>query len=103
MSERQSVTLGAGPGSHTAYFDEAGDLVIDWYDFGPHAPYESANLLHFGVEAQRQLQGLLGVSAGSGTQSFLDTIKAHFKSYFAVERFAKEQGIQFRTSVNFSP
>lgn len=34
------------PGSHVAYA-QASDLVVEWYDFGDHAPYESANLLIF--------------------------------------------------------
>jgi hypothetical protein len=44
----------ARPGSHEAYA-RSGDVVVDWYDFGDHAPYESANLLIFDPFAQHRL------------------------------------------------
>jgi hypothetical protein len=43
------------PGSHSAYARADGQLVVEWYDFGDDAPYESANLLVFDGQGQAQL------------------------------------------------
>lgn len=48
------------PGSHCAYA-RGPELVVEWYDFGPHAPYESANLPVFDGPAQRRLAEAVGV------------------------------------------
>ena len=43
--------MAAWPGSHVVYAFGT-DLVVDWYDFGEHAPYESVNLLIFDQTVQ---------------------------------------------------
>lgn len=45
MTASPAVTFSSGRSSHFAYFEDDGTLVVEWYDFGEHAPYESANLL----------------------------------------------------------
>jgi len=98
-----SVYLSARPGAHTAYFKD-GRLVVKWYDFGDHAPYESANLLYFAAPAQGLLENLL--RPGSETLeglALLQAIADRFDSYWEVRTFAEANAIAFEQEVDFWP
>jgi hypothetical protein len=92
----------AGPGSHVAYC-RAGDLIVDWYDFGDDAPYESINLLIFGRSAQLRLIDLLGEDPGQTSHDLACRLALVFDSYFAVKTFAERHGVPFTTETNFWP
>ena len=90
------------PGSHTAY-ERTGELIVEWYDFGDHAPYESANLLAFDGGAQERLAEALGVAPAPDTEGLAALVAARFTSYFEVKQFAADHGIAFRAEVDFAP
>lgn len=92
----------AVPGAHVAYARGA-ELVVEWYDFGPHAPYESANLLIFDAAAQRQFAVILGIEEYTGSDVLAAQIAGRFESYFRVKGFAEEHAIPFIAEVDFEP
>lgn len=92
----------AKPGSHVAYA-RGEDLVVEWYDFGDHAPYESANLLIFGRPAQLRLAQAIGVDEPLAPHMLSNRVAARFASYFDVKRFAEEHEFDFTTEVDFQP
>ncbi|HEY3951659.1 hypothetical protein [Phenylobacterium sp.] len=79
------------------------DLVVEWYDFGEAAPYESANLLIFGAEAQAALARRLALEPLPSTDALAQAVAGRFGSYFAVRAFADAEGIAYRHAVDFSP
>ena len=87
-------------GSHVAYAQES-DLVVEWYDFGPDAPYESANLLIFDRPAQQRLALAIGLAQCPAPHDLAYEVSHAFKSYFAVKSFATKRGIPFETAVDF--
>lgn len=92
----------ARPGSHSAYA-RGSDLVVEWYDFGPHAPYESANLLVFGREAQLRFAEEIGVDPALTPHELACEVALKFESYFDVKSFARERTIPFTSEVDFQP
>ena len=95
---------GKGSGAHTATIQPDGPLVIEWYDFGDDAPYESANMLVFDCAQQEQLGAVLGLPVGErGGQGLLAEIQDRFETYFDAQSFARENGVQFSKSVDFMP
>jgi hypothetical protein len=92
----------AKPGSHVTYA-RGSDLVVEWYDFGDHAPYESASLLIFGRAAQRLLAATIDVDPTLSPHLLSSEVASHFHSYFEVKEFATERGIPFETEVDFMP
>jgi hypothetical protein len=99
----ERVSLGARPGSHTAYIGDDGRVVVEWYDFGPHAPYESANLLDFDAAAQAALAKQLDLPPSADANALIRAIASRFDSYFEVRRFADGAGIAYRHRVDFMP
>ena len=89
---------GKGRGSHSAWFNEAGELVVEWYDFGEDVPYESANILYFGPDAQVQLLG-----EKLDPPLALQRLGERFESWWQVKDAARRQGIAFRSEVDFQP
>ena len=89
-------------GSHDVY-DRGDDLVVEWYDFGPNAPYESANLLIFGRRARAQMASLLGAAETAPPDVLNPLLAARFSSYFEVQDFARKHEIEFLQRVNFWP
>lgn len=94
--------MSSKPGSHVAYA-QASDLVVEWYDFGDHAPYESANLLTFDRLAQQQLAGAIGLLECPSPDVLASEVARKFSSYFEVKAFAAERGIPFTSEVDFWP
>jgi hypothetical protein len=92
----------ARPGSHVVYA-RGPELVVEWYDFGDHAPYESANLLIFDRPAQHTLMALTDAPSNSTPHDFASRLAARFESYFDVKAFAEANGIPFATEVDFNP
>jgi len=90
------------PGSHVAYARES-DLVVEWYDFGKNAPYESANLLIFDRPAQQQLALAIGVESSLSPHDLAYEVSHAFRSYFAVKDFATKRRIPVETQVDFQP
>jgi hypothetical protein len=98
MTERVGLD-GTGPGSaHNIYRDAEGRLVVEWYDFGADAPYESANLIMFDGHAERVLAEALG-----NPEDLLAAIAARFTSWFEVKAFAVSRDIPFTSTVDFAP
>jgi hypothetical protein len=91
------------PGAHGAYARADGSLVVEWYDFGDHAPYESANLLIFDAAAQGAFAGALGLPAGMPPQDLAAAVAKRFDSWFDVKQFARERGLPFAEDVDFEP
>lgn len=90
---------GAGTGTHWAWFDEHGWLVVEWYDHGPDVPYESANQLRFAPESAATL---LNLDAPSAAET-LEALRQRFESWWAVRKAARERGIAFTSEVDFLP
>lgn len=92
----------AKPGSHVAYA-RGSELVVEWYDFGDHAPYESANLVVFDRPTQIAFARLIGVDDSPAPHHLASMVAARFDSYFAVKAFAEANGLAFTTEVDFQP
>jgi hypothetical protein len=90
------------PGAHAAYA-RRGELVVEWYDFGEDAPYESANLIVFDAAAQRELAGRLGADPAIGADELAALVASRFGSYFEARQFAADHAIAFRAEVDFTP
>lgn len=90
------------PGSHTVYL-EGEDLVVDWYDYGEHAPYESVNKLIFDQQQQAPLLDALGLPEDLAPVELARSLAERFSSYFAVRAFANAQGLTYRHKVDFHP
>ena len=100
MSEQ--FHMAARPGSHVAYASGS-DLVVDWYDFGEHAPYESVNLLIFDQTVQPLLAEAIGADPSLATPMLAKSVAAYFSSYFEVRKFAEERLLPFDHKVSFDP
>ncbi|HEY8572726.1 hypothetical protein [Phenylobacterium sp.] len=90
------------PGSHTVYA-RGSDLVVEWYDFGDHAAYESANLLIFDRPTQLKLAQERGLEPELSPHLLANRVATHFHSYFEVKAFAEEHGLPFRIERDFEP
>ena len=91
-------------GSGSVYFDDEGNLIAEWYDFGPHAPYESANMLVFDTEQQRALADALEIPAtDQSADDILSALRQRFPSYFEVRSFCEKLGLRYTKNVNFWP
>ena len=90
---------GGDTGTHWAWLDEHGWLVVEWYDHGPNALYESANQLRFAPEAAA---ALLGVEAPAG-EAMLVLLQQRFDSWWDVRGAALEREIAFTSEVDFLP
>jgi hypothetical protein len=85
-------------GAHSAYRDGHGRLVVEWYDFGADAPYESANLITFDSAAERVLAEALG-----HPHDLVAALADRFVSWFEVKAFAVSRDIPFTSTVAFDP
>jgi len=92
----------ARPGAHSVYA-RGPHLVVEWHDFGDHAPYESANLLIFDRPAQKALMALLDRPSNWTPHDFASRLAARFESYFEVKSFAEANGIAFASETDFYP
>ena len=97
-SERVNLAAsGPGRGSHAVFF--AGEtLVVEWYDHGEHAPYESVNQLLFDAVGQRQL---LGDAADRPASEALQALAHRFHSWFEVQKHCDAAGIAFAKLTDF--
>ncbi len=100
MGER--IRMAARPGSHVAYASGP-NLVVEWYDFGEHAPYESVNLLIFDQTVQPLLAEAIGADPLLATPMLAKSVAAYFSSYFEVRKFAEERLLPFDHKVSFDP
>ncbi len=90
---------GAGAGTHWAWVDEQGQLVVEWYDHGPDVPYESANQLRFAPDAVR---ALLELDAPSDEET-LAALRQRFETWWEVRKAALEREVPFTSEVDFLP
>lgn len=91
-----------GPGAHCAYA-RAADVVVEWYDFGPEAPYESVNLIIFDRPEQRRLAQLLCDPDWTSPHDIAGLLASRFKTYFDVKAFAEANNVPFHASHHFDP
>jgi hypothetical protein len=101
MNDR--IKLEARPGSHTVYQCDDGTVVVEWYDFGDHAPYESANLLIFDNDGQIGLGQALGLPDGTSRDGLMRALGDRFKSYFQIREFVDAASIAYEHKVDFWP
>ncbi|HEY1605642.1 MAG TPA: hypothetical protein VGF77_08575 [Allosphingosinicella sp.] len=87
---------------HSAYIRKDG-LVVEWYDFGEDAPYESANMIVFDAGARAALARSLGLAEDVADEPLLRCIERLFPSWFEAKAFAQREGIAFRSEVDFMP
>lgn len=95
---RVHLSHSGAAGTHWAWLDGDGRLLVEWYDHGPDALYESANLLRF---EPADAAALLGPDAPAG--STLAALQRLYPSWWAVRQAAVERGIAFTTEVDFLP
>ena len=88
---------GPGNGSHSVFFAE-GLLVVEWYDHGDQAPYESVNQLLLDAEAQRRL---LGETASAMSSDALTALASRFDSWWKVKRECDAAGIGYEKVTDF--
>lgn len=91
---------GTGRGAHTIYLRPTGELVVDWYDFGEDAPYESANMIVMTAKQQVALARTLGLALG-GPAELARTIADRFNSYFAVRAYLDAKKLPYDHEVDF--
>lgn len=96
---RTRLSHSGAAGTHWAWFDEQGRLVVEWYDHGPDAPYESASLLRFAPDAAA---ALLGLAAPTRDQT-LAALQRAYASWWEVRQAAVERAIPFTAEVDFHP
>lgn len=89
-------------GSHQAYSRE-GSLVIDWYEFGDSAPYESGNYLIFDGSGIVALVQELKLTSCLTANQLAEHVSRRFASYFEVRSFANARGIPYEHEVDFFP
>jgi hypothetical protein len=94
---------GDGRGAHAAWYDADGKLVVEWHDFGPDAPCESANMIRFDAASQDALAGSLDGAAPLAGEALLHALATRFRSYFEVRAFARAEAIPFEAEVDFRP
>jgi hypothetical protein len=92
----------ARSGSHVAYVKGA-TLVVEWYDFGPQVPYQSANMLIFQPEAQQSFATALTLDPGQTPRDLAREVARRFNSYFDVREFVDAQQIAYDHEVDFEP
>jgi hypothetical protein len=97
--DRVHLSHSGATGTHWAWFDEQGRLVVEWYDHGPDAPYESANRLRFDPEAA---VALLGIEATAQDEA-LAALQRTYASWWEVKQSAVERAIHFTSEVDFLP
>jgi hypothetical protein len=90
------------PGSHVAYA-RGSDLVVEWYDFGDGAPYESANLMIFDRPTQLRLAQAIGIDPSLSPHMLANNVAARFDSSFDVKRYAEAHDLGFTTEVDYQP
>jgi len=91
-------------GSHSVYFNDEGNLTVEWYDFGPHAPYESANMLIFDSEQQNALADALEIPATDrSAEDILSAVQQRFPSYFEVKSFCEKCRLEYTKNFSFWP
>ena len=98
-SNRVHLSRSGAAGTHWAWFVAGGQLAVEWYDHGPDALYESANLLRFEPEAAAVLLGLVSPSQDDA----LAALQRQFASWWEVKQAATERGIAFSSEVDFLP
>ena len=77
---------------------------MEWYDHGPHASYESANMLVFKLDQQRLLADALEMPAADRSRPrLLAALQRRFQNYFQVKPFCEEKELTFTTTVDFMP
>jgi hypothetical protein len=95
------ILLGRGAGSHFAYYTDDGQLVIEWYNFGEDAPYESADMISFGEDSQSKIADRLGCAKGH--IQLLKSLAASFTTYWAIKKWVRAERIAYVHSVDFMP
>ena len=88
---------------HTIEVCPDGRLIVEWYDFGDDAPYESANQLIFEPAALVLLVKALNCPKGSDASSVATALAANFSSYFEIREFVSTHSIPFEHLVDFEP
>ena len=83
--------------------DDQGSLVVEWYDFGDDAPYESANMLIFDQVAQCTLAIALGHTGTLDARSLATLLSNRFATYFEIKEFVTSHNLPCERGVDFMP
>jgi len=94
--------MAAKPESHSIYF-RGNELVAEWYDFGDHAPYESANLLVLDPPAQRALAIGLALEPMADPDRLAAAVAQSFQSWFEFRGFLARHDIEAQRETDFMP
>jgi hypothetical protein len=98
-----TVKLSASPPSHSAYVEDDGTVVVEWYDLANDRPYESASTLLFDAQGQRGLIRALGLPSTTDSNALVDSLGVRFDSYFAIRQFADDEKVPYELKVDFDP
>lgn len=98
MSERVKLS-GPDRSSSTVYFDDSGQLVIEFHDWSSTAEDmmggEVVTLLYVDSAAIARVAILLGVARDDVPSAFAD----RNESWFSVKTWLEREGVQFRKAV----
>lgn len=90
-------------GVHSASIDEAGDLLIEWYNFGEDVAYEYVSIMVFDSSARRAFATALGLEDSADAEALIEALAARFRFFFDIEQFATRLGIACGSRTDFSP
>ena len=95
------IKLRATPPSHSAYVQDDGIVVVEWYELSNDRPYDSASMLLFSLDSQRELAVVLGLPPTTSGIALVDKLGERFGSYFEIRQFADKEKILYEAEVDF--
>ena len=98
----ETIVRLSGKGQYIA-IDDQGRLIVEWYDFGDDAPYESANMLIFNEVAQRALVIALGCTESLEAHGLATLLSHRFATYFEIKDFVTSHDLPVELDVDFMP
>jgi hypothetical protein len=98
-----TVKFSASPPSHSAYVEDDGTVVVEWYDLAKDRPYESASMLLSDAHGQREMIRALGLPSTADSNTLVDSLGERFNSYFAIREFADTKKVPHELKVDFDP
>lgn len=92
-----------GSGSHSVYFNDTSNLIIEWYDHGKNSPYESVNMLLFDELNTIKLSKSIGFEDYKNDfRGFLNELAIKIDNYFEAQEYCETNDIEFTKKYSFN-